>query len=158
KSPRVVSRDHILRYNVALARAVCDDRPAAITMMEGLWQEKPAFPLTAFALAQLLLDGGQPEEALAVALALARRLPRDAGAHARVARVRRRLGQLDEAQAACDKVQALEPEDGTGIGIAAALALDRGDLPRAQESIARALIASPGETYLLVIHAEIALE
>jgi len=158
QSPKAVSRDHILRYNVALARAICDDRPAAITMLEGLWQDKPGFPLTAFALAQLLLDSGEPERALAVAEAVVKKLPRDAGTHALEARVRRRLGQLDEAQAACDRVLALEPEKGSGPGIAAAIALDRGDHIRARELIAQALAASPGDAHLLLIHAEIILE
>jgi Tfp pilus assembly protein PilF len=158
QSPKVVSRDHILRYNIALARAICDDRPAAIAMLEGLWQEKPRFPLTAFILCQLLLDGNQPERALAIAQSVVARLPRDAGTHSLEARVRRRLGQLDEAQAACDRLLALEPEQGIGYGISAAIALDRGDLTRAQELIGQALAASPGEAYLQVIHAEIALQ
>jgi hypothetical protein len=158
QSPKVVSRDHILRYNVALARAICDDRPAAISMLEGLWQEKPSFPLTAFILCQLLLDGDQPERALAIAQSIVERLPRDAGTHVLEARVRRRLGQLGTAQAACDRLLALEPEQGIGYGISAAIALDRGNLTRAQELIALALAASPGEAYLLVIHAEIALQ
>jgi Flp pilus assembly protein TadD len=158
RSPRDVSRDHILRYNVALARAVCDDRPAAIAMLDGLWQDKPGFPLTGFALGQILLDTGQPEQALAVAEALVRKLPRDAGTHALAARVRRRLRQLDEAQSACDRVLALEPEDGPGYGIAAGLALDRGEPTRAQELITRALDYSPGDTHLLIIRAEVAIQ
>lgn len=158
QSPKAVSRDHILRYNVALARTICDDRPAAITMFEGLWQDKPGFPLSAFPLAQLLLDSGEPERALAVAEGVVKKLPRDAGTHALEARIRRRLRQLDEAQAACDRVLALEPEEGTGLGIAAAIALDRGDHIRARELIDQALAASPGESHLLLIHAEIILE
>jgi tetratricopeptide (TPR) repeat protein len=158
QSPKAVSRDHLLRYNVALARAICDDRPAAITMFEGLWQDKPGFPLSAFALAQLQLDCGEPDHALAVAEGVVKKLPRDAGAHALEARIRRRLGQLDGAQAACDRVLALEPEEGTGLGIAAAIAFDRGDHIRARESIGQALAASPGEAHLLLIHAEIILE
>jgi len=158
QSPRVVARDHVLRYNFALALALCGDRPAAIAMLQGLWQDKPHFPLTAFALAELLLDASEPERALDVAKAVVQRLPRDAGTHALEARIRRHLGQLDEAQAACDRVLALEPEDGTGHGIAAAIALDRGDLAGAQGSIAQALTASPGEAHLLMIHAEIALQ
>jgi len=65
---------------------------------------------------------------------------------------------LDEAQAACESVLALEPEDGTGQAIAAGIALDRGESARAQELIAQALDRSPGDVYLLVIGAEIALQ
>jgi Zn-dependent protease with chaperone function/Flp pilus assembly protein TadD len=158
RSPRDVSRDHILRYNVAIARAVCGDRTAAITMLDGLWQDKPNFPLTGFALAQLQLDTGQPEQALAVAQALARRLPHDAGTHVLEARIRRRLRQLDEAQAACNLVLELEPEDGAGYGIAASLALDSGNLTGAQELITQALGYSPGDSHLLLIQAEIAIQ
>jgi predicted Zn-dependent protease len=84
-------------------------------------------------------------------------LPRDAGTYVLVARVCRRLGRLDEAQAACDRVLALEPDDGTARGIAAALALDRDELERARDLIQKALAAAPGDAYLLVVRAEIAL-
>jgi Zn-dependent protease with chaperone function/Tfp pilus assembly protein PilF len=157
-SPRVVARDHVLRYNMALARAICGDRSAAIAEMDELWGDKPRFPLTALALSQLLLDADQPEKALDVAREVAKLLPRDPTPPFLEAAALRRLGRLDEAEAACDRALAIEPRDGTVVALQAALACDRGDTERAALSIAIALGYAPGAAYVLVVQAEHALK
>jgi len=157
-SPRVVARDHMLRYNMALARAICGDRSAAIAEMEQLWRDKPRFPLTALALSQLLLDADQPEKALDVARQVAKSLPRDPSPPFLEAAALRRLGRRDEAQAACDRALEIEPEDGTVLALHAALAFDAGDMNRAADSIAKALAFAPGAGNVLVVKAELALQ
>src|SRR5262249_30663211 len=157
-SPRVVARDHMLRYNMALARAICGDRSAAIAEMEQLWRDKPRFPLTALALSQLLLDADQPEKALDVARQVAKSLPRDPSPPFLEAAALRRLGRRDEAQAACDRALEIEPEDGTVLALHAALAFDAGDMNRAADSIAKAIAFAPGAGNVLVVKAELALQ
>jgi Zn-dependent protease with chaperone function/Flp pilus assembly protein TadD len=156
--PRVVARDHVLRYNMALARAVCGDRAAAIAELEQLWRDRPRFPMTALALGQLLLDAERPGQALEVARQVAESLPGDPTPPFLESAALRRLGRLDEAQAACDRALDMEPEDGTVLALHAALAHDRGDLHRAAESIAKALAFAPGAGYVMAVRAELALQ
>jgi tetratricopeptide (TPR) repeat protein len=148
----------VLRYNMAIARAICGDRAAAIAELEELWRDKPRFPLTALALSQLLLDADQPEKALEVARDVAKLLPRDPTPPFLEAAAQRRLGRLDEAQAACDRALAIEPRDGTIVALQAALALDSGNDERAGLLITIALGYAPGAAYVLIIQAEIALQ
>ena len=86
------------------------------------------------------------------------RLPRDATTQVLIARSLRRLGRLDEAQAASDRALALDPGSGVAHAVAAAIALDGGDFSRAQQLIDTALEVAPGEIYVLLIKAEMALK
>jgi Zn-dependent protease with chaperone function/Tfp pilus assembly protein PilF len=157
-APATVARDPWLRYHIALARALCDDRTAAIAEFEAIWRDAPAFPIAAITLSALLLDVDQPERALEVAHSVALRLPRDAATHLLVARSLRRLGRLDEAQRACERALGLEPAGGIAQSVAAAIALDRGDFVRAQQLIDTACEFAPGEAYVLLVKAELALK
>ena len=157
-APAAVAGDPWLRYHVAFARALCGDRSGAIDAFEELWHDEPGLPMSAITLVVLLLDADQPERALEVARLVALRLPHDAATHLLVARSLRRLGRLEEAQVACERALALEPENGTAHAVAAALALDDGEYFQAQQSIATALELSPGEPYSLLVRAEIAIK
>jgi Zn-dependent protease with chaperone function len=157
-APKIVGRDSLLRYQIAFARAVDGDCPAAIAELDRLWREDPGIPITALTLSALLLDADLPEQALAVARSVANRLPDDAATHLLVARSLRRLGRLDEAREACRRALALEPHSGTAHAIAAAIALDEGDFLQAQQAIATGLELSPGEPYVLLCRAEIVLK
>jgi Zn-dependent protease with chaperone function/Flp pilus assembly protein TadD len=157
-SPKIVCRAHVLRYQQAIAEAVCGRRAEAIAALERLWRDKPRFPLTALGLGELLLDADRPQRTIEVAASVARQLPHDPAVPVLEARALRRLGQVDEAQAACDRALAIDPDDGCVNALAAAIALDRGENQRAQALIARALELAPGEVYLLVVRAEIALQ
>jgi tetratricopeptide (TPR) repeat protein len=157
-SPAAVARDPWLRYHVAFARAVCEDREASIAEFQELWQEEPGFPISAITLAVLLLDADQPERALEVARGAAGRLPHDPATHLLVARSQRRLGRLDEAREACERALALEADDGAVHAVAAALALDEGEFFEAQQSIASALEFAPGAPYVVLVRAEVAIK
>jgi predicted Zn-dependent protease len=156
--PKTVSRVHLLRYQQAIADAVCGDPARAISALEQLWSDRPRFPLTALALGELLLDADRPERALEVAISAVPRLPHDPAVALLEARSLRRLGRFDEAQAACDGALTVDPENGSIHAVAAALALDRGDTSQAQSLIKMALDLAPGDAYLLVVRAEIALQ
>lgn len=157
-APAAVARDYWLRYHMEFSRAASGDRSTAIDQFEELWRDEPGFPMTALTLGTLLLDADQPERALDVARWATGRLPDDAATHLLVAKALRRLGRLDEAQAAADRALALEPEGGLPHAIAAAIALDSGDLPRAQALADKALDLGPGEVYSLLVNAEVALQ
>jgi Zn-dependent protease with chaperone function/Flp pilus assembly protein TadD len=157
-APAAVAKDSWLRYHMAFARALCGERTAAITQFEELWRDAPRFPLTGITLSALLLDGDQPERALEVASRVAQRLPSDAAPHLLVARSLRRLGRLAEAHRASERALALEPRDGVAHAVAAAIALDSGDFSRAQQLIDTALELAPGEVYVLLVRAEVALK
>jgi predicted Zn-dependent protease len=156
--PKTVRRAHLLRYQQAIADAVCGNPARAIDALEQLWSEKPRFPLTALALGELLLDADRPERALEVAISAVPRLPHDPAVPLLEARALRRLGRFDEALAACDRALAIDPENGVVHAVAAALALDRGDAEQARTLIAKALDLAPGEAYLRLVGAEIALQ
>jgi len=152
-----VARDPQLRYNIAFARAICGDPAGAIAEFERLWHDQPGLPLTAITLSVLLLDADQPGRALDAARRAAERLPDDAMALLQVARSLHRLGRLEEAQEVCERALALEPGGGKGHAIAAAIALDEGDIFRAQQCIDSALELAPGDPYILLVRAEVVL-
>jgi Zn-dependent protease with chaperone function/Flp pilus assembly protein TadD len=154
----VVARDPLLRYQIAFARALDGDCPAAIAELDRLWHEHPGLPITALSLSALLLDADQAEQACAVAQSVARRLPDDVATHLLVARSLRRLGRREESSEACRRALAVEPRNGTAHAIAAVIALDDGDFLQAQEAIATALELSPGEPLVLLCRAEIAIK
>jgi Zn-dependent protease with chaperone function/Flp pilus assembly protein TadD len=153
----VVVRDPQLCYNIAFARAVCGDSAGAIGDFERLWRDQPGLPLTAITLSVLLLDADQPERALDVARSATERLPDDAMPLLLVARSLRRLGRLEEAKKACERALVLEPGGGKAHALAAAIALDQGDIVGAQQRIESALELGPGEPYILLVRAEIVL-
>lgn len=155
--PKIVAKSHLLRYNQAICHEVCGDRATAIAVLEKLWADKPRFPLTALALAELLLDSNQPERAIELIRAVAPLLPNDPTVPLMEGRILRRWGKLDEAQAACDRTLVLAPDNGIAIALAAALELDRGHFDAARTLIQKALEFAPGEPYLLVVKAEIDL-
>jgi tetratricopeptide (TPR) repeat protein len=157
-APTEFARDHVLRYNVALARAIIEDRETAITELERLFRDHPRFFLSGLTLSLLLLDADRPGRALEIARRVVERLPRDAGGHLLEARALRRLERLDEAQDACERALELEPGDGMCHAVAAAVALECGEFSRAQELIDTALELSPGEAYALLVRAEIVLQ
>src|SRR5207245_3881427 len=126
----------------------CRDPARRIEALEGRLSEKPRFPLTALALGELLLDADRPERAFEVAISAGPRLPHDPAVPLLEARAQRRLGRFDEAQAACDRAQAIDPDSGSVHAVAAALALDRGDAGQAQTLIKKALELAPGDAYL----------
>jgi heat shock protein HtpX len=156
-SPREFARDHILRYNAALAQAISGDRERAVAEFERLWCDHPRFCLGGLTLSLLLLDADRPGRALDVARRVAERLPRDAGARLLEARALKRLERLEEAQHACDRALELEPHDGTCHAIEAAIALEEGEFSRARELIDKALELAPGDSYGLLVRAEVTL-
>jgi tetratricopeptide (TPR) repeat protein len=155
---REVARDPLLRYQMAFSRAVTGDCPGAITELERLWRDHPRLPLTALSLTSLLLDADQAERALAVARNVVRRLPDDATPHVLAARALRRLGRLEESRQACNQALAIDPRSGSAQAIGALISLDEGEFLQAQQAIARGLELSPGEPYVLLCRAEIALK
>lgn len=155
--PRVVARDHILQHNLALAEAICGRREQAIAKFENVWRVRPRFPPTNLALCELYLEAGKPELTLKLAEAAAEWF-KDPSVHVLAARALRRLGRLDDATAACRKAEVHDPGDGLSRAFSAVLALERGDQPGAQQLIREAEELSPGDTFVQLCEAEIALK
>ena len=153
--PKIVQGDHKLRYNQGLAAAITGDRKAAIDELEQLWADKPRFLLTPLALGELLLDSDQAERATEFVDRIRQQLPNDAAVPLLESRLLRRLGRIDEAQAACERGLKFEPHNGCLCAVSAAIELDRGHLESAEKQIQQALELAPGEPYALVVRAEI---
>lgn len=156
-APELAWNSHWLQYVLAVANAVCGNRQVAIESLEKVWRDIPTFPLTALALAELLLDSNLPERALEVVKSIAPCLPQDAIVPQIEARAFRRLKRLDEAQQACDRAMLFDPNNGCAYALAAAIKLDRNEIDRANELIAQATELAPGDPYVLVVRAEIDL-
>jgi tetratricopeptide (TPR) repeat protein len=157
-APADFARDPILRYNLALARAISGDRQTAIAEFDQLYRENPRFSLGGLTLSLLLLDADRPGQALEIARSVVERLPRDGGARLLEARALRRLERLEEAQESCERALEMEPADGMSHAVAAAVALDSGEFSRSKELIDTALELSPGDAYPLLVRAEIRLQ
>jgi Zn-dependent protease with chaperone function/tetratricopeptide (TPR) repeat protein len=155
RSPKIVHSSHTLRYHLAVAKALSGDRESAIQNLEQLWVDKPRFPLAALTLGELLLDSHQAERAIEIANQVAVQLPRDVAVPMLKGRALRRLGRLDDAEAACDQGFAIESNGALWI-LVAAIALDRNEVTHAQSCIQLGLSACPGDCYGLVVQAEIA--
>jgi tetratricopeptide (TPR) repeat protein len=145
------------RYNIALMEALRGDRAFAIAEFEEMRRKYRSFALAPLTLSILYYDGGELESALEVALSAARRWPKDPEFRLAQAKALRRLGKLDEAQAAVDAALAIDPNAGGSYAIAAGIALDHGDSSAAQRLIDRASELEPGGLLVLVIDAEIKL-
>lgn len=156
-APNLVRRSDLLRYQQALAQAFCGDVPGAIEALEVLWKDKPAFPLTGFALCSFLLDSGRSERVIEVARRLSELLPGDPQPAFFEALALRRLNRAEEAEAACLRALKLDAESGPICALAASLALDQGNLERANELCSSARERSPGDLHLRIAEAEIAL-
>jgi Flp pilus assembly protein TadD len=154
-SPQIVSKSHMLRYQLAIADAVCGNRQAAMESLEQLWQDKPHFPLPALALAELQLDANEAERTVELARTVERLLPHDTTVALLEGRALRRLGLTEESQITCHTAQAMEPEDGSLRALAAGLELDLGQFDQSRRLIEQALEQVPGDAYALVIRAEI---
>ncbi|HKD35832.1 MAG TPA: tetratricopeptide repeat protein, partial [Pirellulales bacterium] len=105
----------------------------------------------------LYYDGGDFEAAVEVARKAADRWPKDPEFRLCEAKALRRLGRLDEAQAAIDAAHAIDLNLGSSHAVAAAIALDRGDLSAAKQLIERSIELEPGGLLALIVSAEIAL-
>jgi tetratricopeptide (TPR) repeat protein len=85
-------------------------REAIRLCREGL-ERFPGYTTARLVLAKALLDEGDPEGALAEALALLEATPRDPQAHRLASELCRRAGRLDEALAHIQEAVRLDPED-----------------------------------------------
>lgn len=155
--PKLVRKDPVLRYNEALAEAICGDRSRAIESLERLWAERPAFALSGLLLGELLLDADRLTDALAVALGVERRLPGDVAATVLVSRALCLLGRNAEAQQASSRALQLDRDFAACWGVESKLALEAGDIGRARELVARGLDLSPGDPFLLIVEAGVAM-
>jgi Zn-dependent protease with chaperone function len=157
KHPRIVARSPGLRHDLALVRAVVGERREAIAELEKLCRDVPKLKQTWITLANLYADEGEHERALELATELTQALRNDPAGPILTARALRKLGRLDEAEAAARKVLEKEPELGDAQAVLAGVLLDRGDLAGAREHLAQAERFTPGTTGVSVLAAEIAL-
>jgi Zn-dependent protease with chaperone function/Flp pilus assembly protein TadD len=154
---RLVSKKPSLRHALAVVEAICGNREFAIAELESLRQSHPSFAAPLLALCWIYFDEGDAERALDVARAAVMRWPKDPLPLDLEARALRRLGRLDEAQAAVEHSLRLDHDRGTAHALAAGLALDRADDPSARLLIQRAVEFDPGGLLVLIVRAEIEL-
>ncbi|HVW00049.1 MAG TPA: M48 family metalloprotease, partial [Planctomycetaceae bacterium] len=155
KHPRRVQRDVISRHNVALAQLGLGHRGLALEEFRQLW-EKHRFGFSGMWLTLIHLSEGRTEAALQMADGLAGVWTHDPAPPYLRGRALRRLGRLDEAEAAVRAMQRFEHPRGESLSLQAGIALDRGDLDSARELIRQAEAAAPGDVNVVAIAAEIA--
>ena len=156
KHPRQVKRDPISRHNIALAHLGLGHHKFAQDEFTELWETK-RFGFSGMWLAVIHLNEGRADEALRVADELARVWTKDPAPPFLRGRALRRMGRLDEAEAAIvDAIGRFEHARGDLLALRAGIVLDRGDLDQAREFLRQAEQASPGAAYCLVIAADIA--
>jgi Zn-dependent protease with chaperone function/tetratricopeptide (TPR) repeat protein len=153
----IVARSPVLRYNLALIRAVLGRREEALADLEQLRADEPGFKMTWLLLASLYADEGDYARALERAEQLTRDLPNEPSGRQAEAWLLRKVGRLDEAEARAKEVLAKDPDAGQGYLTLAGVALDRGDVGVAREFLARAERHSPGMVGVALVAAEIAL-
>jgi tetratricopeptide (TPR) repeat protein len=100
-------------------------------------------------LAETLLVLGPPEEAVAEFTDLHRRQPDDADVRLGLARAHRQLGHNDEARQLLDAILVEHPEHAGALTERGRLALDEGDLARAEEWLRAAVARAPYERQAL---------
>jgi Zn-dependent protease with chaperone function/Flp pilus assembly protein TadD len=155
-APRYATQDPIIRHNVALATAIAGDREAAMRALDQLARDMPRLAITFITLAVLCHDG-DPSRSLECAEQVARLLPNDPSPHFNIARALRRLGRLLEAEAAAYRAITLAPHEGTVYAVAACIALERNDVDRAQLLAEQAIARAPGDAFVLLSLAELAV-
>ncbi len=155
--PRQAQRNPLVRHNVALAEGLTGDRRFAIEELKQLRVEKPKQRISAILLAAFCLEEGLPAKALQVTRELVAELPDDSTPHILAARALHQMQRLDEAWDEVQQAFAVD-ERGLGVGaIAAHVAFDQQDLPRARQLIAETLEREPGDPHTLLVQAHLAL-
>jgi Zn-dependent protease with chaperone function len=156
KHPRQIRRDVISQHNVALAHLGLGHRDIAVEEFTRLWEMK-RFGFSGMWLAAIHLNENAPEESLRVSDGLSQAWTNDPAPPFLRSRALRRLGRLDEADAAViEAIGRFEQARGDLLALRAGIALDRGDTDRARDLLHEAEQASPGGAYGLLIAAEIA--
>jgi Zn-dependent protease with chaperone function len=155
-APRYAARDPVVRHNVALANALAGDRQAALRALDQLARDLPRLPITFLTLAFLHYDR-DPGRSLQCAEHVARLLPNDPLPHFKIARALRRLGRVAEAEAAANRAITLAPQEGALYAVAAGIALDQNDVERAKLLADQASARAPGDAYVLLALAELAV-
>jgi hypothetical protein len=152
-----IAKNPSARYSIAFIEALRGDRAFAIAELEDIRGKHRSFALPSLTLCGLYYEAGELESALEVARAAARRWPKDPEFLLFQAKVLRRLGRLDEAQAAIEAALAIDSSDGGSFAVAAGIALDQGDISTAQRLVEQANELEPGGLFALVVEAEIAV-
>lgn len=155
--PKLVARYAPLRYLVAVVDALHGDQSRGTAELEKLTTEYPRYALPQLALADLYVDRGHAEPALAIAEGAQRRFRKDPAPLITRARALRRLGRPLESRVALEQALRLDSSLSAAHAIAAAVALDLGELELAQQSVQVALELGPGEILVLAVAAELAV-
>jgi Zn-dependent protease with chaperone function len=157
RSPAVVARSSVLRYNHALIRAVLGRREEALIDLEKLRHDDSRFKMSWLALATLYADEGDHARALSLAEELSRDVPGSPAGPVSAAWLLRHVGRLEEAEARAREVLRMEERSGLAHLTLAAVAFDRGDHAAASEELAQAERILPGGTAAALLTAEMAL-
>ncbi|MAG92171.1 MAG: hypothetical protein CMJ48_00250, partial [Planctomycetaceae bacterium] len=155
--PRQAQRNPLVRHNVALAAGLTGDRSFGIEELKQLRIEQPKQRISAVLLAAFYLEEGSPAEALEIARELEAELPDDSTPHILAARALHQMQRLDEAWAEVQRAFEVD-ERGLGAGaIAAHIAFDQQDLPRARQLIEETLEREPGDPHTLLVQSHLSL-
>ncbi len=157
ESPDKFAKAPALRHAAAVSLALTGKREEAVDQLRQLVEDEPRFPLPRISLTMILCDQGEYAAALAANEPLLDLLPRDPAPVRQQAWCLRLVGRLDEAEEAVQRSLALEADSGRAEAIAAAIAIDRGDLARAGELLDVAERHDPGTSFVETIKAELAL-
>jgi Zn-dependent protease with chaperone function/tetratricopeptide (TPR) repeat protein len=157
-NPKAVSQSHLIRYSQAICYAAMHDFANAISLLEQLRVSHPEFSYASLLLAILALESNQCERAIEIVGSIAEKLPDNPSVPMMQARAYRRLGHMDEVQAACDRLRKIDSDNAYIYAIEAAIALHHNEIEVARDRIKQALDRLPGDPSLLIIDAEIELQ
>jgi Zn-dependent protease with chaperone function/Flp pilus assembly protein TadD len=157
KNRNQIAKNPSARYSIAFVEALRGDRAFAVAELEDMRKKHRSFALPSLTLFALYYEAGELENALEVARTAARRWAKDPEFLLSQAKVLRRLGRLDEAQAAIETALTIDSSEGGSYAVAAGIALDRGDLSEARRLVERANELEPSGLSALIVEAEIAL-
>ena len=154
----VVKKDRQLRYSGAAALLATRQLEKFVPYCEQIREDFPHYPPPAIALATVYLDQGEPEKALDAICGIENDLHKFDSLPSLIAsRCFLAMGQLNEAQAECDRAVAVSPDDVAVTAIAASIALATGDLDSANQLIDQGDARLPAEPLLIVARAERAI-
>ncbi len=157
KSPRGFARDPALRHAAAVSLALTGQREPAIDELRQLVEAEPKYAQPRISLSMLLCDEGEYTAALEANEPLLSLLPRDPAPWRQQAWCLRMLGRADEADEALQRAREQDPASGRAEAIAAALAIDRGDLAEADRLLKVAERQDPGTGFVEAVSVELAL-
>lgn len=150
-----IQNDAPLRNDLNLALWITGDSEGAISAMQTLRGEYPAFKHPWLIESLMHLESGETSRALELIDEVREDLAGDVSVHGVAARCYRQLGELESMEHEAAMIEEIIPDSAAVQAFRCAIAIDKRDLAMARELWEKADSLAPGDAYITLLKAEL---